>query len=101
MMKPEIFIGLGKPTSPLFLNLQNLIEENGGRLRLAQIIHNENASNRFVRKKAQEKLYSFKHYSKEEDEKIINGDYIKLTNRSMESIRKRRWVLRQKGIIKK
>lgn len=40
-MKPEIFIGLGTPKSQLFFDIQALIAENKGRIRLAETLENE------------------------------------------------------------
>jgi hypothetical protein len=43
-MTPYIFPGLKQPTSQLFFDLQAMIAENGGRLRLANTLENEAVS---------------------------------------------------------
>lgn len=40
-MTPEKFIGLGEPKCQLYKNLQKMINDNGGRNRLAELLERE------------------------------------------------------------
>lgn len=109
-MTTEIFIGLDKPNTALFKDLQAFISKNGGRLRLANQIeaewaksyHQVDRSNIPIKKAR----ITFQ-YTKKEDEIIINNFQKMSLNeiwefmplRSYESIRKHIFLLRQKGLI--
>lgn len=98
-MRAEIFPGLGQPKSQLFFDLQSFIAENGGRLRLAELLDIESMKNDWRRGRILTQGRKVFHYTPFEDTLILKKLYDELTNRSRRSIYTRRHRLHKLGLI--
>lgn len=97
---PYIFAGLGQPKCQLYFDLQAMIAENGGRLRLAEILDSELTKTVWQRNK---KIKHIKHYLKWEDELVMSNKPIKeiaqALGRSYISVNQRRYKIRNKKLF--
>lgn len=100
----KIFPGLSQPKTPLFFDIQAMIAENGGRLRLAEKLEAEWLKT-YTYKPPKKERKVFQYIKSENDFLIENYQKsecremaVKL-GRSVFSVRARIFVMRTKGII--
>lgn len=105
-MTPQIFPGLKPPTSKLFCDLQDFIDENGGMQRLADRLESEMAY--AVRMRYRAAGYfpktKWRMWKAIEDQFILDknrsvAEVSDLTGRTKGAIYRRMWILRKTGVL--
>ena len=99
-----IFPGLSEPKTPLFFDIQAMVAENGGRLRLAEKLEAEWLKT-YTYKPPKKERKVFQYVKSENDFLIENFDNLLFSEmadklgRSIFSVRARIFVLRRKGLV--
>ena len=92
-MNPNVFPGLGQPTSQLYFDIQALIAENGGLACLAEKLECEWLKY-YKAPIKKPKQYRFKHYTETEIEQVKAN--ITPTKRTKASMYHKQWWLRKR-----